>query len=285
MSPGNSRKGWNLAWYLLYSSCNGINLSWLLFCNIQASNQNYILTLPLYSRVVQSFRGWFIKSWDKRNEPLWRCSRQNIFPKESPVLPTKLLRSVPFCTSWLVQSSPSEIQPLLQLLPMTLQIVQWLLAKSSYEKFQFGTTENPYLTLSWHFTASHFLSSAKISYHKFKKCDLRSITSQRSKQELLAWWWEWLNIFDKVSGCSAPGRIRPQRILDFSSQVNNSVSTGFGWLICLRTLLSYTTQIALLYYTSQCVISLLYCEKHSAITSYIVSSEVFWKERKKNTAC
>lgn len=204
--------------------------------------------------MAQSFSSWFIKTWDKRNEPLCRFSRQNFFPKESPVHPTKLLRSVPFYTSWLIQSNPNGIQPLLTLLLMTLQIVQGLLEESSYEKFQFGTgIENPILhfpDISLHQTLLHFLSSAEISYHKLMKCDLRAITSQQSKEGSMAWWWEWLSISAKGSGCSAPGRIRPQRILDFSSQANKSDRMHFRWLICLKRLTSYTTQIALLYYTS-----------------------------------
>ena len=98
----------------------------------------------------------------------------------------------------------------------------------------------------------------------------------------MAWWWEWLSVSTKASGCSVPGRIWPQRILDFSSLVNKSGSMGFRCLNCLERLTCYTTHLALLHYTSQCVISLLCCEKHISITSYVVPSEVPFRERKKS---
>lgn len=64
------------------------------------------------------------------------------------------------------------------------------------------------------------------------------------------------------------------------TQGNKCDSLVFRWLICFKRLTGCAAQIVLLYYTSQCAISLLYCEKHIAITSYVVPSEVFVKEKK-----
>lgn len=56
MKSGNSREGWHLDLCLIYSSCNGISLSWLLVYKIQASNKN-----PLYCRVSTEFQELIIQ--------------------------------------------------------------------------------------------------------------------------------------------------------------------------------------------------------------------------------
>lgn len=132
-------------------------------------------------------------------------------------------------------------------------------------------------------TLIYFLSNEEISYHKHVKWNLRSITNQQSKCGSIG------IIMGLIMGMAKPKQVDAQHQGESSHRESwtshprlkkVAAWVSDGWL-CLKRLTSYTTQMALLYCTSQDVISLIYCEKHIIIISYIMPSEVFFRERNK----